>query len=71
VNVQCLAGVVPTGAAPGSANPAGGNYATANTVPTQTCTQYRYSSFANPSITVQNQNRQSLYQIRVGVRFVF
>jgi Carboxypeptidase regulatory-like domain len=63
VNVTCLTVATPTGTAPGAG--------VANTAPTQTCTQYRYSSFANPSVTVQNQNRQSLYQIRVGVRFEF
>jgi hypothetical protein len=41
------------------------------TQPTQACAQYRYSSFSEPSVLVQNQNRQSLYQIRVGVRFEF
>lgn len=36
-----------------------------------TCPAYRYSSFAPPTLTVQNQNRQSLYQIRIGARFEF
>lgn len=63
VNVQCLTTAVATGTAPAGAQ--------INTVPTQTCAQYRYSSYADPNITVQNQNKQSLYQIRVGVRFEF
>ena len=63
VNVQCLSAPVATGTAPGSG--------VANTSSTQTCTQYRYSSFSEPTISVQNQGRQSLYQIKVGVRFEF
>ncbi|HZG08012.1 MAG TPA: carboxypeptidase regulatory-like domain-containing protein [Allosphingosinicella sp.] len=66
VNVQCLTAPVATGTAP----PASGA-GSAATAPTQACAQYRYSSFAEPSVLVQNQNRQSLYQIRVGVRFEF
>ena len=42
-----------------------------NTSSAQTCAKFRYSSFATPSVTVQNQARQSLYQIRLGVRFEF
>jgi hypothetical protein len=63
VNVQCLSAPTPTGTAPG-----GG---VVNSAPTQTCAQYRYSSFSEPTLAVQNQARQSLYQIRVGVRFEF
>lgn len=64
VNVQCLTAPVATGTAPAAT----GAVATA---PTQACAQYRYSSFAEPTLTLQNQNRQSLYGIRVGVRFEF
>lgn len=76
VNVQCLTVAQPTGqgVANVGATPAQNpnNLPTVGaTLPTQACAQYRYSSFANPDITVQNQNKQSLYQIRVGVRFEF
>lgn len=63
VNVQCLSTPTPTGTAPGSG--------VANTNSSQTCAQYRYSNFSKPDIVVQNQSRQSLYQIKVGVRFEF
>lgn len=63
VGVQCLSTATPTGTAPG-----GG---VVNTSPTQTCTQYRYSSFSEPNIQVQNQARQSLWALRLGVRFEF
>jgi hypothetical protein len=66
VNVQCLTAPVATGTAP----PASGSGSVV-TAAGQTCAQYRYSSFAEPSVLVQNQNRQSLYQIRVGIRFEF
>jgi|CXWL01.1.fsa_nt_gi outer membrane receptor for ferrienterochelin and colicin len=69
VNVQCLAGAVPTGSAPGSANPAGGTFATANTSSSQTCAQYRYSAVASPNINLVG--RPSLYQIRVGAKVKF
>lgn len=63
VNVQCLSAPVATGTTPTSAQ--------INTSSSQTCAQYRYSSYSDPDIRVQNQNKQSLYQIRVGVRFEF
>ncbi|MGX7894641.1 TonB-dependent receptor [Tsuneonella sp. HG222] len=63
VNVQCLSAPVATGTSPTSAQ--------INTVTTQTCAQYRYSSYSDPNIVVQNQGKQSLYQIRVGIRFEF
>ncbi len=66
VNVQCLTAAVPTGTAPAATG--AGSVVTA---PTQTCAQYRYSSFSEPNVQLQNQNRQSLYAIRVGVRFEF
>jgi hypothetical protein len=76
VNVQCLTTptatgtqVVNVGTAPAQI-PAGA-VPVAATLPTQACAQYRYSSYADPQVLVQNQNRQSLYQIRVGVRFEF
>jgi hypothetical protein len=76
VNVQCLTVAQPTGQAVANvgATPAQNpnNLPTvAATSPTQACAQYRYSSYSDPSITVQNQGRQSLYGIRVGVRFEF
>ncbi len=63
VSVQCLTTPVATGTAPTAAQ--------INTAPTQNCAQFRYSAFQSPVIQVQNNNRQSLYQIRVGVRFEF
>jgi hypothetical protein len=69
VNVACLGAAVPTGSAPGSANPAGGTFATANTASTQTCGQYRYSNVQNPNVNLVG--RQSLYGIRVGVKVSF
>jgi outer membrane receptor for ferrienterochelin and colicin len=63
VNVQCLAAPVATGTTPAAAAIA----ATSNGA----CAQYRYSNFAEPTVQVQNQNKQSLYQIRVGIRFEF
>lgn len=63
VNVQCLSVATPTGTTPASG--------VVNTGWDQTCAQYRYSGFSEPNITVQNQAKQSLYQIRVGVKFEF
>ena len=74
-NVQCLTGVVPTGVAPGSIIPAsaGGNgtatYGTIATTPGQACAQYRYSSVR--PVNINTVTRQSLYGIRVGVKFSF
>lgn len=71
-NVQCLTGVVPTGAAPGSLIPGGSNgatYAAVSTTPGQACVQYRYSSVRTP--TINTVSRQSLYGIRVGIKFKF
>jgi hypothetical protein len=63
VNVQCLAAPVATGTTPAAAAIAATS--------TGACAQYRYSNFAEPTVQVQNQNKQSLYQIRVGIRFEF
>ncbi len=61
VQVQCLSAPVVTGTTPTAAQ--------INTVPTQTCAQYRYSGFAQPAeATVVNN---SLYAIRLGARFTF
>jgi hypothetical protein len=60
-NVQCLSVPVATGTAPTAAQ--------INTNSTQTCAQYRYSNIRTPVESLQG--RQSLYQIRVGVRFEF
>lgn len=62
VNVQCLSTATPTGTAPGAG--------VVNTAPTQTCAQYRYSSFASPNTSSVNFNG-SLYAIRVGARLTF
>ena len=61
VRVQCLSAPVATGTAPTAAQ--------INTVTTQTCAQYRYSSVLAPNEVLQT--RQSLYGIRVGVRVKF
>jgi negative regulator of sigma E activity len=61
VNVQCLSAPVATGVTPGAG--------VVNTAPTQTCAQYRYSNVTSPNEAIVT--RQSLYQIRVGVRFEF
>ena len=61
VDVQCLTTATPTGTAPAAG--------VVNTAPTQTCAQYRYSNVLSPNETLNA--RQSLYQIRVGVRFEF
>ena len=60
VRVSCLAAPVPTG------SPATG----VNTLPTQTCAQYRYSSYVAPRDSLITA-AQSLYLIRVGARFSF
>lgn len=62
VRVQCLQTAVATGTTPTS-----GQISTSAATP---CTQYRYSSYADPndqSLSVSN----SLYLIRVGARFTF
>ncbi|OYY68756.1 TonB-dependent receptor [Sphingomonas sp. 28-63-12] len=58
VRIQCLA--TPT---------ATGGVAVANTVSTQTCAQYRYSTYRAPSETLTSAI--SLYLIRLGVRVKF
>ncbi|MBA3675895.1 MAG: TonB-dependent receptor [Sphingosinicella sp.] len=60
-DVQCLSVPTPTGTAPGAG--------VTNTAPTQTCAQYRYSRVTDPNLVLNS--RQSLYQVRVGVRFEF
>lgn len=60
-NVQCLSAPVATGTAPGAG--------VVNTASNQTCAQYRYSNVLAPNAVLNS--RQSLYQIRVGVRFEF
>jgi hypothetical protein len=61
VSVQCLTVPVATGTAPTAAQ--------INTLPTQTCAQYRYSGTRNPNVNLVS--RQSLYGIRVGVKVSF
>lgn len=64
VQVQCLSTAVATGTAPTTAQ--------VNTVPTQTCAQYRYNSFRDPAASeVLPSISNSLYLIRVGARFSF
>ena len=76
VNVQCLTVAQPTGqgvanvGATAAQNPTG-LPTVAATNSSQACAQYRYSSYSDPNIVVQNQNKQSLYQIRIGVKFEF
>lgn len=65
VNVQCLNTPVPTGTAPGAAA------ATVVAQNAQPCVQYRYSNYQAPVLVTQNQNRQSLWGVRVGVKFQF
>lgn len=62
VRVQCLNVAVPTGTAPGTG--------VVNTVPTQTCAQYRYSGFVEPNENTV-ETRPSLYLIRLGARIRF
>jgi hypothetical protein len=74
VNIQCLSAATPTGTAvvPIGTTPANNPNnlpAVANTAPTQTCAQYRYSNVVAPNEGLVA--RQSLYQIRVGIRFDF
>lgn len=61
VLVQCLNTAVATGTTPTAAQ--------INTNTSQPCVQYRYSSVREPNFTTVT--RQSLYGIRVGVRFQF
>lgn len=61
VNVQCLNAPVATGTAPGAG--------VVNTASTQNCAQYRYSNVVSPNEALIG--RQSLYQIRIGIRFEF
>ena len=61
VQVACLATATPTGT-PVAAG-------VANTNPTQTCSQYRYSKYNGPAEQVNFA--QSLYLIRIGARFKF
>ncbi len=61
VNIQCLNAPVATGTAPGAG--------VANTASNQNCAQFRYSNVVAPNEVLQS--RQSLYQIRVGIRFEF
>jgi hypothetical protein len=73
-NIQCLVAPTPTGtpvvAVGTAANqiPAGGRAVVATTS-SQACAQYRYSNIVAPQENLVS--RQSLYQIRVGLRFEF
>jgi hypothetical protein len=58
VRVTCLTAVTPTGTA-----------GTAITSTSQACAQYRYSTVQAPNEVLQA--RQSLYGIRVGLKFEF
>ncbi|HEX8655320.1 MAG TPA: TonB-dependent receptor [Allosphingosinicella sp.] len=61
VNIQCLSAATPTGTAPAAG--------VINTSTTQTCAQYRYSNVVAPNESLVA--RQSLFQIRLGIRFEF
>ena len=72
VQVQCLNVAVPTGTPVGNigaAAPAGG-VAAVNTTSSQTCAQYRYSTYRDPNESAISASN-SLYLIRVGVRVTF
>ncbi|WP_230630999.1 TonB-dependent receptor [Sphingomonas sp. Leaf37] len=62
VQVACLSVATPTGTTPGAG--------VVNTAPTQTCAQYRYTSFRTPN-TGAASVANSLYLIRIGARFSF
>lgn len=62
LTVQCLSVATPTGTAPAAG--------VVNTASTQTCAQYRYSTYRNPNDAAITVN-QSLYLIRVGARLTF
>lgn len=61
VQVSCLSTPTPTGTTPGAG--------VVNTAPTQTCAQYRYSTYREPNPAVNLNN--SLYLIRIGARVSF
>ena len=74
LQVQCLSAPVATGTNVvniGSTTAQNPNKlpAVVNTVPTQTCAQYRYTNVRSPNETTVSA--QSLYLVRVGVRFKF
>lgn len=62
VTVQCLSAPVADGSAPGAG--------VVNTNTSQTCAQYRFSSFRSPNDSALSFSN-SLYAIRLGVRFTF
>lgn len=61
VTVQCLSAPVATGATPGAG--------VVNTTSSQTCAQYRYSSFRDPNANLAPNFNASTYFIRIGARF--
>ncbi len=61
VSVQCLSAPVATGTAPGAG--------VVNTNSSQTCAQYRYSTFVDPNRNLAPNFNASTYLIRLGVRF--
>ncbi|MBA3838044.1 MAG: hypothetical protein C0499_10360 [Zymomonas sp.] len=61
VQVQCLSQAVATGTAPGAG--------IVNTNSSQTCAQYRFSSFVDPAANTAANFNASTYAIRLGVRF--
>lgn len=75
VQVACLSAPVATGTpvanipASGIPNAGAASPQVINTNSTQTCAQYRYSTFANPAVTVNTA--VSTYLIRIGARFKF
>ncbi len=63
VTVQCLSQAVPTGTTPGAG--------IINTASTQTCAQYRFSSYRDPNTNLAPNFNASTYSIRLGARFTF
>jgi len=61
VSVQCLSAPVATGTTPGAG--------IINTNSSQTCAQYRYSSYRAPETNLAPNFNASTYSIRLGVRF--
>ncbi len=71
VNVQCLTAGVATGTAPAPSAPVGSpaNPGQVARSSADACAQYRYSNVISPNEALVG--RQSLYQIRIGIRFEF
>lgn len=66
VNVACL-----SAAAASTTGVSGTGSTGVATNSGQQCAQYRYSNFQNPVFALQNQNRQSLWGLRIGAKVKF